>query len=210
MKPYLFVLVCFLIELHWNLKVCCLYLFLFSKWGLPDRGCGLSSGAAYTWTFTVYYSSRPFSWKEKQKFLLYKDIRDFWFVKPDPNMRTMSFYKAILKVFGNIRTNIFCCGWYSYVMFNVIPFFAYGLTSFVCHCWLAILQVFHPKGKKELKRARLRSQQVKSMKTARDFWFENLIYFWGHWLYIKRFLIFLNIQTLSVGVNKCLVVLYSM
>ena len=36
------------------------------------------------------------------KFLLYKDIRDFWFVKPDPDMRTFSFYKEILKVFCNI------------------------------------------------------------------------------------------------------------
>jgi len=30
--------------------------------------------------------------------------RDFWFVKPDPNMITSSFYKEILKVFSNIQT----------------------------------------------------------------------------------------------------------
>ena len=39
LKPYLFVLVCFLVELHKNVKVCCLYLFIFfnieaSKLGL--------------------------------------------------------------------------------------------------------------------------------------------------------------------------------
>ena len=34
LKPHLFVLVCLLIELHSNLKVCCLYLFLFFlNWG---------------------------------------------------------------------------------------------------------------------------------------------------------------------------------
>ena len=38
----------------------------------------------------------------------------------------------------------------------------------------------------------------------------NLIYFWGHWLYIKRFSLFSNIQTLSVDVNKFLAVLCSM
>ena len=61
-------------------------------------------GVAYTRTFMVYQSSRKFSWKEKQTFLLYKDMRDFWCVKLDPNMITLSFYKEILKVFSNIKT----------------------------------------------------------------------------------------------------------
>jgi len=44
-KPYLFVLVCLLIGLHWNFKVCCLYCFFsFSKFELPDRVCGLHTG----------------------------------------------------------------------------------------------------------------------------------------------------------------------
>ena len=41
---------------------------------------------------------------ETMFFLFYKDIRDFWFVKTDPNMITLSFYKEILKVFSNIQT----------------------------------------------------------------------------------------------------------
>ena len=45
LKAYLFVLACLLIELQWNLKVCCLYIFCFSKFGLPNwglvYGCGL-------------------------------------------------------------------------------------------------------------------------------------------------------------------------
>ena len=54
LKPYLFVLACLPIELHWNLKVCCLQIFFFfSKFGLPNWGCGLSMGVAYTWTLTV-------------------------------------------------------------------------------------------------------------------------------------------------------------
>ena len=52
LKPYLFVPVCLLIELHENLKVCFVY-FFFPKLGFPNWGWGLSAGAAYTWTFTV-------------------------------------------------------------------------------------------------------------------------------------------------------------
>ena len=58
---------CFLIELHWNLKVCCLY--FFSNLGLPNLWCRLSMGAAYTWTFTVVgslFSVREFKIKYKQ------------------------------------------------------------------------------------------------------------------------------------------------
>ena len=33
-----------------------LSLFFFSKFELPNRGCGLSTGAAYTWNFTVCFS----------------------------------------------------------------------------------------------------------------------------------------------------------
>ena len=42
LKPYLFVLVCLLIELHWNLKVCCLYVFIyfFFKIGASRLGGG--------------------------------------------------------------------------------------------------------------------------------------------------------------------------
>ena len=54
LKPSLFVLVCYLIELYRNLKVYCLYLFLFSKLALPDWECGLYLGAGNTWTFKVY------------------------------------------------------------------------------------------------------------------------------------------------------------
>lgn len=45
LKAYLFVLACLLIELQWKLKVCCLCIFCFSKFGLPNwglvYGCGL-------------------------------------------------------------------------------------------------------------------------------------------------------------------------
>lgn len=37
-------------------------------------------------------------------FSFYKDIRDFWFVKPDPNMITLSFYKEISNVLSNMQT----------------------------------------------------------------------------------------------------------
>ena len=37
-------------------------------------------------------------------FLFYKDISDFWFVKPDPNMITLSFYKEISNVLSNMQT----------------------------------------------------------------------------------------------------------
>ena len=40
LKPYLLVLACLLIELHWT----------FKNWG-----CSLSMGATYTGTFTVMY-----------------------------------------------------------------------------------------------------------------------------------------------------------
>ena len=74
------------------------------KLGLSNCGCSLSTGAAYTLTFTVYQSSKKFSRKDKQKFLLYKDTRSFWFVKPDPNMITLSLCKEILNVFSNMQT----------------------------------------------------------------------------------------------------------
>ena len=34
-----------------------LFFFFFSKFELPNWGCGLSMGAAYTWTFTVVQTS---------------------------------------------------------------------------------------------------------------------------------------------------------
>ena len=43
LKPYLFVPVCLLIELHENLKVCCVY-FFFSKIGVSKLGMGLING----------------------------------------------------------------------------------------------------------------------------------------------------------------------
>ena len=36
--------------------------------------------------------------------LLTKNLGDFWLLKPDPNMITLSFYKEILRVFFNIQT----------------------------------------------------------------------------------------------------------
>ena len=33
-----------------------------------------------------------------------KHVRDFWFVKPDPNMITLCLYKEILKVLSDIQT----------------------------------------------------------------------------------------------------------
>ena len=42
---------CLLTELHWNFKVCCPH--FFSKFELPNWGCGLSTGVAHTSTFTV-------------------------------------------------------------------------------------------------------------------------------------------------------------
>ena len=47
-KPWLFVA----IQLYWNFKLYCFYFFPNSA--LPNRGCGLSTDAAYTWTFTVH------------------------------------------------------------------------------------------------------------------------------------------------------------
>ena len=54
LKPYLFVLVFIPIELHWNFKLYCVYYFL-SKCEPSHWGCGLYTGAAYTWTFTVLH-----------------------------------------------------------------------------------------------------------------------------------------------------------
>ena len=44
-----------------------------------------------------------FPGKRNKRFCFTKP-RDFWFVKTDPNMITLSFYKEILKVFSNIQT----------------------------------------------------------------------------------------------------------
>ena len=52
LESCLFALVCIQIELQRNFKLYCLY-FFFSKFELPNRGCGLSTGAAYTRNFTV-------------------------------------------------------------------------------------------------------------------------------------------------------------
>ena len=53
LESCLFALVCIQIELQRNFKLYCLY-FFFSKFELPNQGCGLSTGAAYTRNFTVY------------------------------------------------------------------------------------------------------------------------------------------------------------
>ena len=74
-------------------------IFFYRKLGLSNWGCSLSTGAAYTLTFTVYLSSKKFSWKEKV--LLYKDT-SFWFVKLDQNIIALSFYKEILTFSVNI------------------------------------------------------------------------------------------------------------
>ena len=42
------------IQLYWIFRLCCFYFFPNSV--LRNRGCGLSMDAAYTRTFTVYYS----------------------------------------------------------------------------------------------------------------------------------------------------------
>ena len=52
LESCLFALVCIQIELQRNFKLYCLY-FFFSKFELPNRGCGLSMGAAYTRNFAV-------------------------------------------------------------------------------------------------------------------------------------------------------------
>ena len=52
LESCLFALVCIQIELQRNFKPFCLY-FFFLKFELPNRGCGLSTGAAYTRNFTV-------------------------------------------------------------------------------------------------------------------------------------------------------------
>ena len=57
LKLYLFVLVFIPIELHWNFKLYCLYYF-FLKMRASNWGCGLSTGAASTWTFTVLYQTK--------------------------------------------------------------------------------------------------------------------------------------------------------
>ena len=41
LKPYLFVPVCLLIELHWNLKVCCFFFKAFKLGAWLINGCGL-------------------------------------------------------------------------------------------------------------------------------------------------------------------------
>ena len=48
-----------------ELKSFVVSIFFSRKLGLSNWGCGLSTGAAYTLTFTVYLSSKKFSWKEK-------------------------------------------------------------------------------------------------------------------------------------------------
>ena len=48
------------IQLYWNFKLYCFYFFPNSA--LPNRGCGLSTDAAYTWTFTVTSLLRA-NWK---------------------------------------------------------------------------------------------------------------------------------------------------
>ena len=101
-----------------------------------------------------------FPWKEKQTFLLSTDIKEFWCLKPDPNLITLSFCKEVSSF--QEHTKIFSFGWYSHVVFNVISFFAHGLTSFVCLCWKAILHVFHPRGKKKLKNVSPGNLQVQS------------------------------------------------
>ena len=57
LESCLFALVCIQIELQRNFKLYCLY-FFFSKFELPNRGCGLSTGAAYTRNFTVNFCSK--------------------------------------------------------------------------------------------------------------------------------------------------------
>ena len=47
-KPWLFVA----IQLYWNFRLYCFHFFPNSA--LPNRGCSLSTDAAYTWTFTVW------------------------------------------------------------------------------------------------------------------------------------------------------------
>ena len=45
LKPYLFVIACLLIELHWKLKVCCLqFFFFFFKIGASKLGVQLIYG----------------------------------------------------------------------------------------------------------------------------------------------------------------------
>ena len=60
LKTYLFIHVCLLIELHWNLKVCCLYFFFFQN---SDLKIG---DAAYTWTFMVIACIYFRIWKVSQ------------------------------------------------------------------------------------------------------------------------------------------------
>ena len=65
--------------------------------------------------------------------------------------------------------------------------------SFVCHCWKAILHVFHPKGNKV---------SIKRNETAHPA---------GTVLEMQQEIsVFSNIQTLSVVYNKCILMLYSM
>ena len=73
--------------------------FFFFQNGASILGCDLFT------TFTVYWSSRKFSWKMKQKVLLYEDIRKIWFVKPDTNMITMSFYEEFSVTYRQLRLN---------------------------------------------------------------------------------------------------------
>ena len=73
LESCLFALVCIQIELQRNFKLYCLY--FFSKFELPNRGCGLSTGAAYTWNFTVTYKiyTRIEKLAEKEAFITLKD-----------------------------------------------------------------------------------------------------------------------------------------
>ena len=71
LKPYLIVLVCLLIELHYNSKVCCLCLFTFSNLGVRlIYGCCL-----YMDFYSILVLKEVFLERETEGFALHRRTR---------------------------------------------------------------------------------------------------------------------------------------
>ena len=96
-------------------------------------------------------------------------------------------------------------------MFNVISFFAHGLTSFVCFCWKAILHVFHPRGKKKLKNVSPGNLQVQSHEMQQEIsGFVKPYPVLRTLTFYKEILNFQYLIFKHLVFTKCIVMLYSM
>ena len=55
--------------------------------------------------YGILFLKEVFLEKETDIFALHRHtVRDFWLEKPNPIMRTLSFYEEILRVFSNVQT----------------------------------------------------------------------------------------------------------